>query len=86
MSGAAISDQRLKCVRYSVSVMPPLPTSSMSGSFQAPGFAYEASFWFWWALPSMLPQLSEMSPVVRQELPIAGAQFHGWFEPHSQML
>ena len=25
------------CVRYSVSVIPPLPISSMSGSFQCPG-------------------------------------------------
>ncbi|EFG10089.1 Hypothetical protein SCLAV_5016, partial [Streptomyces clavuligerus] len=44
-SGAAICDQRLKWVRYSVSVIPPLPTSSMSGSFQAPGRAYGASSW-----------------------------------------
>src|SRR5438552_11527701 len=36
-SGAAITAQRLKWVRYSVAVMPPLPTSSMSGSFQWPG-------------------------------------------------
>ena len=28
---------KLKCERYSTSVMPPLPTSSMSGSFQWPG-------------------------------------------------
>ncbi len=33
-SGAAMTDQREKCERYSVSDMPPLPTSSMSGSFQ----------------------------------------------------
>ena len=37
ISGAAIIAHRLKCVRYSVAVMPPLPTSSMSGSFQSPG-------------------------------------------------
>ena len=36
-SGAAITDHREKWERYSVSVMPPLPTSSMSGSFQCPG-------------------------------------------------
>ena len=37
ISGAAIIAHMLKCVWYSVSVMPPLPTSSMSGSFQAQG-------------------------------------------------
>ena len=37
ISGAASMDHRLKCERYSVVVMPPLPTSSMSGSFQWPG-------------------------------------------------
>src|ERR1017187_9410382 len=36
ISGAAIMLQRLKWDRYSTSVMPPLPTSSMSGSFQWP--------------------------------------------------
>lgn len=85
-SGAAICAQRLKWVRYSVSVIPPLPTSSMSGSFQAPGPAYGASPWFWWAMPIMLDQESLMSPVVRHELPTPAAQFQGWFSPHSQML
>src|SRR5437764_14435535 len=36
MSGAAMMAQRLKWARYSSSVMPPFPTSSMSGSFHAP--------------------------------------------------
>src|SRR4051812_6490993 len=84
--GAAICAHRLKWVRYSVSVMPPLPTSSMSGSFQAPGFAYGARGWFWCAMPIMLDQESEMSPVVRHEFPYCAAQFQGWFSPHSQML
>ena len=35
--GAAKIAHKLKCERYSVLVMPPLPTSSMSGSFQCPG-------------------------------------------------
>src|SRR2546421_8018778 len=39
MSGAAMMAQRLKWARYSSSVMPPFPTSSMSGSFHAPGRA-----------------------------------------------
>ena len=34
---------RLMCVRYSSTVMPPLPTSSMSGSFQCPGPAKRPS-------------------------------------------
>src|SRR5438105_4069865 len=39
MSGAAMMAQRLKWARYSSSVMPPFPTSSMSGSFHAPARA-----------------------------------------------
>ncbi len=84
--GAAISAQRLKWVRYSVPVMPPLPTSSMSGSLKAPGLAYAESPWLACAMEIMLCQVSLMSPVVRQELPTGGAQFHGPVEPHSQML
>jgi hypothetical protein len=34
MSGAARIAQSEKCARYSASVIPPFPTSSMSGSFQ----------------------------------------------------
>ena len=37
ISGAAISAHRLNSVRLSVAVIEPLPTSSMSGSFQWPG-------------------------------------------------
>src|SRR5439155_610046 len=37
MSGADISAHRPMWVRYSVSVMPPFPISSMSGSFDVPG-------------------------------------------------
>ena len=40
MSGAAMIAHMLKCARPSVSVKP-LPTSSMSGSFQWPGPAYD---------------------------------------------
>ena len=32
--------QKLKWARFSAGVRPPLPTSSMSGSFQWPGPAY----------------------------------------------
>src|ERR1035441_6149598 len=42
ISGAAMMHHRLKCERYSVLLMPPLPTSSMSGSFQCPGPAKSA--------------------------------------------
>lgn len=85
-SGAAITAHMLKCDRYSVSVMRPLPTSSMSGSFQCPGPAYWASGRFCLRLDSMLDQLSLMSPVVRHRLPTSEAHNHGWFRPHSQML
>src|SRR3954469_25097916 len=84
-SGAAIIAQRLKCVRYSAAVIPPLPTSSMSGSFQCPGPAYCARPRLVCALPIMLDHLSEMSPVVRHRLPTGAAQVHGLFWPHSQI-
>ena len=53
-SGAAMIAQRLKWLRYSTSVIPPLPTSSMSGSFQWPGPAYWASTMFRLAMSTML--------------------------------
>ena len=43
ISGAARIAHRLKCERYSTSLIPPLPTSSMSGSFQWPGPAYDCN-------------------------------------------
>src|SRR5208283_5211374 len=94
ISGAAIRHQRLKCARYSVVVIPPLPTSSMSGSFQWPG--PEAN-----SMPSCKSRicttpwpphfistshLSCMSPVDRQRLPTSLAHSHGLVDPHSQML
>ncbi len=82
-SGADIIDQRVKCVRYSAAVIPPLPTSSMSGSFHRPGPAYGASGWFLCAIPIIEDQLSPMSPVVRHRWPRSDAQVHGWFSPHS---
>lgn len=75
-----------KCERYSVSVMPPLPTSSMSGSFQCPGPAYCASGRFCLRIETIEPQLSPMSPVVRQSCPTSAAHSQGLFSPHSQML
>ena len=67
-SGAAMIAHSEKWLRYSVSVMPPLPTSSMSGSFHAPGLACSASGAFCLNSESMLDQLSLMSPVVRQQV------------------
>src|SRR3954465_605739 len=69
ISGAAISAHRLNSLRSSVAHMP-LPPSSMSGSFQPPGPAYDARFTLLWKIDSMLPQLALMSPVVRQLLPM----------------
>ncbi len=79
-------DHSEKCERYSVSVMPPLPTSSMSGSFQCPGPAYRARGRFCLRIDSIEPQLSLMSPVVRHRCPMSEAHSQGLFSPHSQML
>src|SRR5207247_3485373 len=86
MSGAAMIAHRLKCARYSSSVMPPFPTSSMSGSFHAPGRAMLACCDERSSREIMDDHLSWMSPVVRHRLPICGAHSHGWFDPHSQIL
>jgi hypothetical protein len=43
ISGDAITAHSAKCDRISVSVIPPRPTSSMSGSLNRPGPAYDAS-------------------------------------------
>src|SRR6266516_738617 len=85
-NGAAMIAHMLKWVRYSVALIPPLPTSSMSGSFQWPGPAALAWVSLAWIRPTIRDQLSLMSPEVRQRLPTEGPQFHGWFLPHSQML
>src|SRR5581483_9489989 len=72
-SGALSSDQRLKWDVYSVVVMPPLPTSSMSGSLNPTLRANGSSPFCWSSSEVMLPQESEMSPVVRQsEPPVLG--------------
>src|SRR3954452_4520056 len=84
-SGAAISAHRLKCDRSSVADMP-LPTSSMSGSFHAPGPAAAYRPTFWWKIDNMLLKLLPMSPVVRHRLPTLPAQEAGLLTPHSQML
>src|SRR5216684_3915773 len=98
--GAARIAHRLKWERYSMSVMPPLPTSSMSGSFQCPGSAYDARPTCWSTMASMpfeqqVPSghfvepshLSEISPVVRHRLPPTSLpQSQGFAVPHSQML
>ena len=66
--------------------MPPLPTSSISGSFQPPGPASAACASLDSRLLTMEDQLSLISPVVRHELPIAGAQSQGELTPHSHKL
>src|SRR5438309_7927181 len=68
ISGAAMMAQRLKWARYSSSVMPPFPTSSMSGSFHAPGRATLACCDERSSSESMDVHLSRMSPVVRHRL------------------
>src|ERR1051325_4233261 len=94
IKGDASRHHKLKCARYSVVVIPPLPTSSMSGSFQCPGPACDSSP-SWrsriWTTPMppqsrLQSQQSWMSPVVRQRLPTSLAHSHGFAVPHSQML
>ena len=67
----------LKCVRCSVSDSVPLPISSMSGSFQAPGPAAGASGMFLAMRDLMRAQSGWISPVVRQRLPTAPDHFEG---------
>jgi hypothetical protein len=62
---------------FSVALIP-LPTSSMSGSFHAPGPAKEASPTLMWKLFSMLEKLGWMSVVVRHRFDTGAAQVHGW--------
>lgn len=82
-SGADIIAHMLMWVSYSRVVMPPLPISSMSGSFQAPGRAAENSGAFCVMIELRLVQLSWMSSVVRHRLPTSAAHSHGWTRPHS---
>ena len=84
-SGAFEIAHSEKCVRYSSVVIPPLPTSSMSGSFQPPGPAKSAHLSFSSMMLVMLCQLSLMSPVVRQLLPTVRAHLAGSSTPHSHI-
>src|SRR5436309_14300143 len=77
MSGAAIMAQRLKWARYSSSVMPPFPTSSISGSFHAPGRATLACCDETSSRDSMDDHLSWMSPVVQHGSPYRGSPSQG---------
>src|SRR2546426_1130403 len=87
MRGADMRAHKPKCVRYSVSVMPPLPTSSMSGSLTVPGAVAAA----WAALRSKMSiipsfhggwpggdvQSSLMSGDIRHWAAVTGPQAHG---------
>src|SRR5579859_3360808 len=99
-SGAASRAQRLKCERYSTSLIPPLPTSSMSGSFQCPGPAYDCNPTCWSRMESTPleqqlpsghfscpPHRSWISPVVLHKFPPTSLPHsQGLAVPHSQML
>uniref|UniRef100_A0A0A8ZA93 AtAGAL2 (Arabidopsis thaliana ALPHA-GALACTOSIDASE 2) n=1 Tax=Arundo donax TaxID=35708 RepID=A0A0A8ZA93_ARUDO len=74
----------LKWERYSSVVIPPFPTSSISGSFHPPGPAYDAHLSLLSAMPVMLAQVSWMSPVVLQLFPTSLAHVAGLSTPHSQ--
>src|SRR5512140_3607648 len=86
ISGEASMHQSEKWVLYSSSVIPPFPTSSISGSFHLPGPAYLARSLCLEKISIMLFQLSLMSPVVLQRWPTSPAHSHGLLDPHSQML
>src|SRR6266536_5108309 len=87
ISGALSSAQRLKWERYSVSVIPPLPTSSMSGSLKPLDRANGSSPACWSSSEVMLPHESEMSPVVRHRLaPVDGPNSHGFSWPQLHRL
>src|SRR6267143_4778262 len=77
MSGADMSAHRPMCVRYSVSDIPPLPISSMSGSLDVPGAVAAA----WAPLRSkmwlMVAQSSEISPDMRHWCAVTGPQAQG---------
>src|ERR1022692_2608818 len=85
MSGAAISAHRLNSDSSWVVVIP-LPTSSMSGSFQPPGPAYGASCTLAWKLASMLGKVALMSPVVRHMLAVWAPHVQTLSWPHSDRL
>src|SRR5207244_4050526 len=65
MSGADMRAHIPRCVRYSPSVMPPLPTSSISGSLYVPGAVAAACATLRSTMDSIVPQSSEMSPDMR---------------------
>ena len=82
--------QRLKKLRFWVSLRPSIPLMSMSGSFQWPGPAAAYNFslaavFFIAVLQSAFPG-AQMSPVVRQRCPTEAAHFHGSPSPHEQRL
>src|SRR5207247_9130288 len=77
MSGADMSAHNPMWVRYSVSVMPPFPISSMSGSFDVPGPVAAACAAFRSKLRIMVAQSSEMSSDMRHWWVVMGPQAHG---------
>ena len=85
MSGAAMKHQRVKWLRFSSAVKSPLPTSSISGSFQLPLPEYLKRLTLTSYMPRTDFQFAWISGVVRQRLPAAAPQRHERFLPHSQM-
>ena len=78
-------DHMPKWLRFSASVRFPLPTCSMSGSFQPPGPPYGASAAWLSIMPLMEPQFGAMSWVVRHRLATSLPQVQGWVTPYSEM-
>ena len=77
MRGAAMSAHNPMWVRYSVSVMPPFPISSMSGSLDVPGPVAAACAAFRSKLRIIVAQSSEMSSDMRHWWAVMGPQAHG---------
>jgi hypothetical protein len=77
--------QRAKWDWYWSWDIPPFPTSSISGSFQAPGPAYWESPAWLYKLCKKDSQKSLISKVVLQEFAIFFAQRYGFYLPHSHI-
>src|SRR5438093_1211655 len=77
MSGADIRAQRPKCVSYSVSDIPPFPTSSMSGSLKPPGAVAAAWRKLRSKIPIMVVQSSLMSSDMRHWWAVTGPHAQG---------
>ena len=83
--GAAIMHQSEKWLLFSSYVKLPLPTSSISGSFQPPGEAYFHSLTLTSYIARIDAQNGFISGVVLHKFPAEPPHIHGILKPHSQI-